>query len=90
VHRDYKGRLEVLAINMKEPKTTVSAWVKKNNTTFRVLLDSDEAVTRAFRVTATPTVYIVDRDGRFVGAAIGTRPWTSPKGRALLEALLRP
>ena len=90
MHRDYKSRgLEVLAVNMKESKSLVSSWVKKHNTTFRVLLDPDEAVTRAYRVSATPTVFLVDRDGKFVGTAIGTRDWVSPKGRALLEALLK-
>ena len=91
VHREYKGRgLEIVALNLKESKSTVTAWVKKHNTTFRIVLDADEAVSRAYRVTATPTVFIVGRDGKLVGSAIGSRDWTSPNGRALLEALLAP
>jgi hypothetical protein len=53
-----------------------------------VLLDSTGQVADAFRVTATPTAYLIGRDGLLLGGAVGPRPWTSPPGRALLQALL--
>ena len=80
----------VLAVNMEEPRGLVARWVKDNAVTSTVLLDADGAVTRAYRVTGTPTVVLVGRDGRLVGRAIGSRPWLDGKAQALFKALLSP
>jgi peroxiredoxin len=89
VHREYKDRgLTVLAIDMKEPKDKVAAWVRKSGVTFDVLLDPDDATARAYRVSVTPTVFLIGRDGRLLAKSIGTKRWMGPKGRALLDAML--
>lgn len=89
VHREFKGQgLTVLAVNIQESRATVAKWVRENKVTSVVLLDPDGAVTSAFRVTATPTVVLIGRDGKMVGRAVGTRGWTSDTGRALLKALI--
>ena len=89
MHREYKDRgLTVLAVDLKEPKDTVAAWVRKTGVTFDVLLDPDESVARAYQVSVTPTVYLIGRDGRLLAKAIGTKRWTGPRGRALLDAML--
>ena len=91
VHKEFGPRgLSILLINILESRDTAARWVKGNRITPRVLLDLDGSVTAAYRVTATPTVVLIGRDGKMVGRAIGTREWTSPSGRALLEALLQP
>lgn len=91
MHRDFKGRgLEIVAVDLQESKSKVEAWVNKHNTTFRIVMDPDGVASKAYRITATPTVYIVGRDGKLVGSVIGTREWASPKGRALLEELTKP
>ena len=63
-------------------------WVNSRNVTSTVLLLDEPALGRTYAITATPTVYLVDRDGKLVGKAIGTRPWSGDKGRAILRALL--
>ena len=55
-----------------------------------VLLDANRGVTAAYRVTGTPTVYLVDRRSQIVGRAIGRREWAGEEGRRLLAALLKP
>jgi peroxiredoxin len=91
IHREYKARgLQVLAVNFGEPRDRVARWVKDKQVTFPVVVDPDSTVVDAYRITATPTVYVLDRDGKVVGVAVGTKEWTSPKGRALLDALLTP
>jgi hypothetical protein len=62
--------------------------VKDKGVTSTVLLDTDGSVTGAYRVTGTPTVVLIDRAGRQVARAVGMRPWTGDKGRALVAALL--
>ena len=89
MQRELKSQgLVVLAVSIKEHPETVSAWTKKVGLAFPVFLDEDATVARAWRVTSTPTVFLIDRRGRLVGKANGTKPWTSPAGRALLAALL--
>jgi hypothetical protein len=39
-------------------------------------------------VTATPTVVLVDREGRSLARAVGTRPWTDAQARPLWDSLL--
>jgi peroxiredoxin len=88
VQREYGPRgLSVLAISDEAPGV-VAPWVTARGLTSTVLLDPGGAVMKAYRVTGTPTVYLVGRDGRLVGKAVGTREWTGPAGRALFEALL--
>jgi hypothetical protein len=88
-HRAFKDAgLTVLAVNLGEDRATVAAWVRAKGVTSTVLLDPDGVAQRAYRVTATPTVVLVGRDGRLVGRAHGNRPWMGEKGRRLFQALL--
>jgi len=89
MQRELKDQgLVVFPISLKEPRETVATWTKKVGLAFPVHLDEDAAMARAWRISSTPTVYLIDRRGRVVGKAVGTKPWTSPAGRALLAALL--
>ena len=91
IHREYGPRgLVVLAVNMEEPRETVSAWVHARKLTMDVLLDVTGEVNGAWHVTHSPMVFVVGRDGRLIARAIGNRDWTAPDGRALLEALVAP
>jgi hypothetical protein len=45
-------------------------------------------VAGAYGVTATPTVFVIGRDGLVLGRAIGRRPWVAAEGRALLGEIL--
>ena len=73
---------------MEENRETVQAWVTDKKITMPVLLDVSGEASSAWSVGYTPTVYVVGRDGRLIGRAIGNRGWTEPEGRALLQALL--
>lgn len=89
VHQQFKDQgLTILAVHIKGSRQVVAKWVRDNGVTTAVLLDPDGAVTRAYRVTGTPTVYLISRAGQMVGKAFGQRSWTSDAGQALLAALL--
>ena len=91
VQRELKGKgLVVLAVSISEKRETVATWVARVGLPFPVFLDEEGVVHRAWRVRSTPTVYLVDRQGRVVGTTVGTKAWTSPAGRALFAALLGP
>ena len=56
--------------------------------TIPILLDTDGAVTRQYGVIATPTAFLIDRQGRLLGRVVGPRDWGSPAGTALIAGLL--
>ena len=81
--------LEVLLVNYREDPAHVQRVVKERGYRAPVLIDRGGDVTgRVYGVWGPPTVYLVDRQGRLVGRAVGPREWEAPAARALLEALL--
>jgi peroxiredoxin len=90
VHQEYKDRgLIVLPISIEEGRRKVSGWADKQSLTLPLLLDPEGDVSAAYRITATPTVFLIGRDGTLVAKAVGTKAWTSEQGRAVLQLLLR-
>ena len=88
MHRQYKDRLTVVAINIQESREKVAAWAKDKNVSFMILLDPPGTVTQQYDVTATPTVFVLGKHGKLVGKALGTKSWTSAPGHALLTRLV--
>ncbi len=90
VHQEYKDHgLVVLPISIEEGRRKVAGWAPSGSLTVPLLLDPDGDASGAYRITATPTVFLVGRDGKLVAKALGTKAWTSEPGRALLQHLLK-
>jgi hypothetical protein len=75
-------------VNIREDPGTVGRAVAERGYVAPVGLDQDGAVSDAYGIRATPTTFLVARDGTIVGRAIGPRPWTGADARALFQALL--
>jgi len=89
LHRERScQRFAVVLIDVRENAERVAAWVKAKGVTPPTLLDRDGAVTAAYRVTATPTVVLLDRDGKLIARALGPQSWTSGLARQLLDLLV--
>jgi len=89
LHEELKDQgLTVLLVNMRENHEIVRRAVTTRRYTAPVVLDEDGGVADAYRVTGTPTVYLLDRRLHIVGRAIGRRDWASQDGRRLLAAVL--
>ena len=82
--------MTVLLVDIREDRAKVARAVAERGYVAPVVLDRDGAVSEAYGIRATPTVFLIARDGMIVGRAIGPRPWTGPDGRALFQALLAP
>jgi peroxiredoxin len=90
VHQDYKDvGLVVLPISIEEGRRKVTAWAPSKTLTVPLLLDPHGTTSGAYRITATPAVFLIGRDGKLIARAHGTKAWTSEPGRALLQHLLR-
>ena len=91
LYEEFRGRgFTLLLINMGEDTDLVRRTVRVRGYTAPVLLDPGQKVTADYRVTGTPTVYVVDRRFQIIGRAIGRRDWAGETGRRLIDALLRP
>jgi hypothetical protein len=89
VHREWEPKgVTVLLVDIREDRAKVARAVAERGYAAPVVLDLDGAVSEAYGIHATPTVFLIARDGTIVGRAIGPRPWTGPDGRALFQALL--
>ena len=89
VHQEFKDRgLALYAVNIEESRPTVAAFVRKNIMSLPILLDTDGEASAAYHITATPTAFLIGRDGKLVAKALGTKTWTSAQGRALLQRLV--
>jgi peroxiredoxin len=91
LHRAYKDRgLVVLAISLdSQGASVVNPFVKKFALTFPVGLDPKMAVRESYGVWAVPSTFIIDRQGKRVLFANGSREWDSKAAHALFEALLK-
>lgn len=89
LYEEYKPRgFEVVLVNMGEDEERVRLAAKTRGYRMPILLDSEAEVVWVYRVTATPTVFLITRGGLIAGRAIGMRDWAGSQGRAVLEALL--
>jgi hypothetical protein len=91
VHGEWESRgVSVVLVNIREDPAKVARIVAQRKYAAPVALDLDGRVTDAYGVRATPTTFVIARDGTIVGRATGPRPWMASDGRALFRALLAP
>jgi thiol-disulfide isomerase/thioredoxin len=81
----------VLAVDVGEDTDTIDAFTSQLDTTlhFPVLLDSKSRALQAWKVAGLPTTFLVDKQGRIVGSAIGGREFDHPEIVKAIRALLK-
>ncbi|MBI5892912.1 MAG: TlpA family protein disulfide reductase [Deltaproteobacteria bacterium] len=90
LYKRYKDKgLEIVAVNLQEGADTVKRFMQKNGYTFTALLDSNGDVSAVYNVSYLPITYIIDKNGKLVGKAIGAREWDSSSITNLVEELLK-
>ncbi len=90
LYTDLKAKgLELVLVDFRERPDVVKQTVRERGYVAPVLLDeSGDVAGRAYGVWGPPTAYFIDRRGQLVGRVVGPRPWESPAGRQLVQALL--
>jgi len=91
LYREWESKgVSVVLVDIREDRAKVARAVAERGYVAPVVLDRDGAITAAYGVNATPTSFLVARDGTIVGRAIGPRPWTGTDARTLFLTLLAP
>jgi peroxiredoxin len=89
LHQRFKDRAFVmLAVSLRERKSTVEQFFERQRLNYTALLDSDGRVGLKFGIRSIPTSIIIDRRGAMIAKAIGSRPWDSDAAMALFERLI--
>lgn len=89
LHRRLKDKdFVMIAINMQESDVQVKTFFEKLKLSFAALLDSNGEVATGFAVNALPTTFVLDKEGRIAGTAIGPREWNNRASIALFEYLI--
>jgi len=89
LHRELHPRgFTALLVDIAEDRDVVARVVRERGYVAPVVLDADGDVSHAYGIRATPTTFLVGRDGTLLARAIGPRPWLDRAGRTLLDALL--
>jgi len=91
LYSDYQSKgLTILAVSIDVGKEDgVKAFAEQMGATFPVLLSRKGKITDAYWTWGVPTSYLIDRNGNFIGRAMGPREWDSPESRAAIDALLK-
>jgi len=88
LHTRFKSKNFVMVtINLKEPSERVKNFFDTYKLTFVGLLDPDGKITSKLAIRALPTTMVIDKNGKILGMALGSRPWNAKKSIALFEHL---
>ena len=88
LHQKFKDKNFVMvAINLQESAARVKQFYKEHKLTFTTLLDITGDVGAGLGIRSIPTTFILDKNGRIIGKALGPREWEGKKSIALFEYL---
>ncbi len=87
---EYGGRgLAVVAVNFKESKDAVGRFFNELRLDFPSALDPEGATANSLAVRGLPATFLLDREGRILWKAMGSREWDSRAGRAYFDHILQ-
>jgi peroxiredoxin len=67
IYSNYANRgLEVIYINIMEPREKVARFVKANTLPFRILLDESGEVADDYEVIGVPTIIMINKEGKIL------------------------
>ena len=73
---------------MSEKSPIVASFMKENDYSSRVLLDSEGQVAKKYDVFGIPVSYLIDKEGRVVYRLSGVVDWSSREIRSLVNNLI--
>ena len=59
--KEYRDKIEIIGINIQEPKNVVASFVKNIGVGYKILLDSKGQVSRLYGVIGVPTNILINK-----------------------------
>ncbi len=89
LYRHFKyEKFALLAVDIMEHPEKVKKFAREYNLSFPILLDRTGDISAKYAANALPTTYIIDKEGKAVGKAIGPRKWDGDHAKDLIDELL--
>ena len=89
LHREFSAQgLAIVGINAREGTSTIREYTRELGLTLPLIADPTGKINSDYGVIGLPTTFLIGRDGRAVGLAIGPREWSAKPARALIQVLL--
>jgi thiol-disulfide isomerase/thioredoxin len=89
VYQKLKNKgFEILAVNLGDSRSEVSAFMKEYKLNFPAVLDERDITSDYYNIQAVPTTYIIDRRGLIIARLIGSTNWNTPRIISALETAL--
>ena len=82
------GGLKILMVNTLESKQHVESYIRSNNFSFSVLLDSEGRVSEKLSVFGLPTTFLIDKQGKIVFHSTGYRDWNTKKMHEAFDSVI--
>jgi thiol-disulfide isomerase/thioredoxin len=89
LHRLAGKGLAIVAVDLKEDQEQVAQYALEQRLTFPILLDRSGIVGSRYDVRQIPTTFLIDREGKFIGKAIGPRDWSDSTAIRYFDGLLK-
>lgn len=87
--RERARGLQLMAVDYREPASTVRSFLAPLGLALPVALDDEGAVAKAFEARVFPCTVGIDRQGRARFQLMGAVDWAGTEGRAVVDELLR-
>jgi thiol-disulfide isomerase/thioredoxin len=79
----------VLAVNLDEPESRITAFLEKTKLDLTVVLDPGKTTAKAWNARILPASYIVGRDGRVRYSVVGDIDWSDARVLKIVADLMR-
>ena len=90
LHNKYQALgFTVLGVNVEEDANNARGFLKNFPVDFPILMDSNNRVSKQYKVIAMPTTVVVDRDGNMRYLHQGYKPGDEDKYRKMVKKLVR-
>ena len=89
LYHEFRNRgFVILAVDIAEDKEVVRGYLSKAKLPFPVLLDAEGKVAARYGIRAHPAHFLLDGEGKMIGATMGARNWASDESRNLIRFLV--
>ena len=89
LYKDYQDRgLVIIGVSTDRNQEDVQKIVDRFQITFPIYWDAKTKTARRYGARSLPTTFLINREGKMVGIATGSRAWNSESARAWIDDLL--